>query len=114
MTLLLLLQPEREIYHGSNAAQWRFDSPHVAAAGSPWPRSTLRDRGRRRTTKKQLVLEMAKCGNDAAGLQNSSSGQVAILRCTLCPDRNKARKSAVKANFDLPRDRVWCEDYPRK
>jgi hypothetical protein len=114
MTLLLLLQPEREIYHGSNAAQWRFGSPHVAAAGSPWPRSTLRDRGRRRTTKKQLVLGMAKCGNDAAGPYNSSSGQVAILHCTLCPDRNKAWKSDVRANFDLPRNREWCKNYASK
>jgi hypothetical protein len=45
---------------------------------------------------------------------NSSSGQVAMLRCTLCSDRNKALKSAVATNFDLPRGRVWCKDCPSK
>jgi hypothetical protein len=57
---------------------------------------------------------MAKCGNDAAGPYNSSSGQVAILHCTLCPDRNKAWKSDVRANFDLPRNREWCKNYASK
>jgi hypothetical protein len=35
---------------------------------------------------------------------------VATLRCTMCPNRNKARKSDVKANFDLPRNRKWCKN----
>ena len=37
-----------------------------------------------------------------------------MLRCTLCPDRNKARKSDVKANFDLPRHREWCKNHAHK
>jgi hypothetical protein len=35
---------------------------------------------------------------------------VATLRCTMCPNRNKARKSDVKATFDLPRNRKWCKN----
>jgi hypothetical protein len=32
----------------------------------------------------------------------------------MCPDRNKVRKSDVKANFDLPRSREWCKNYARE
>jgi hypothetical protein len=37
-----------------------------------------------------------------------------MLHSVLCPDRNKARKSDVQANFDLPRNRKWCKIYARK
>jgi hypothetical protein len=73
---------------------------------------------------------MVKCRNDAAAhalipdfpprsiavepRHNSSSGLAAILRCTLCPGRNKARKSDVTTHFDLPRNQEWCKHYPSK
>jgi hypothetical protein len=49
-----------------------------------------------------------------ARMGRGAIGQVAILRCTLCPGSNKARKSDVKANFDLPRNREWCKHSARK